>query len=121
MSDFLLSSVFLVRNEHLNHQGHLFGGHLMAEIDTVGYCLLRRHFPQARFVTRAAEIAFHAPARLGDLVEFTARLVHRGTTSLRVEVSGRVGTVEVALATMVYVCIDAAGVKCVVPPVSQEG
>jgi len=30
-----MRSVFMVRGEHLTHQGHLFGGDLMAEIDTL--------------------------------------------------------------------------------------
>jgi len=85
-----LQSVFLVRAEHLNHQGHLFGGDLMAEIDTVAFCLLREAFGDQAFVTRAAEISFERPATLGDTITFEAGIGATGRTSVQVEVTGRV-------------------------------
>jgi len=106
-----IQSVFLVRSEHLNHQGHLFGGALMAEIDTVGYCLLRREFGAKTFVTRAAEIAFERPARLGDAITFEAELGKAGTTSVRVLVRGWVQRHLIGSATLVYVNLGPDGRK----------
>lgn len=106
-----VGSVFLVRSEHLNHAGHLFGGDLMAEIDTVGFCLIRRLFPERMFVTRAAEIEFEAPARLGDVIEFSAVLGRVGCTSVQVQVRGTAAGRALCQARMTYVRIDADGRK----------
>ncbi len=113
-----LCSVFLVRGEHLNHQGHLFGGDLMAEIDSIGFCLMRKLWPDLTFVTRAAEIEFIAPARLGEMVDFEAVLERTGNTSVTVTVTGRVGDREMAKARMIYVCLGADKKKTPVPPLA---
>ena len=110
-----LQSVFLVRSEHLNHQGHLFGGDLMAEIDTVAFCLLRQEFGDAAFVTRAAEISFEKPAMLGEAITFEAALGEIGRTSVRVEVVGRVRGRRICGARMVYVNLNADSKKSAVP------
>ena len=68
----------MVRSEHLTHQGHLFGGDLMAEIDTVGYCLLRKKYGDKTLVTRAAEISFERPAQPGDVITFDAKIARVG-------------------------------------------
>lgn len=110
-----LTSVFLVRSGHLNHQNNLFGGHLMAEIDTIGYCLIHQQYPRLAFVTRAAEITFDAPARIGDLVEFSATVEKQGTTSLRVAVTGTVEGRPICRAQMTYVHVTADGRKAPLP------
>jgi acyl-CoA hydrolase len=113
------SNVFLVRSEHLNHEGHLFGGDLMAEIDTVGFCLLRGLYPRHSFVTRAATIEFAAPARLGDVVRFTAHVETVGCTSVQVDVRGFCGEGEICRARMTYVRVGPDGRKC--PVASAPG
>ena len=110
-----LQSVFLVRSEHLNHQGHLFGGDLMAEIDTVAFCLVRQVFGGQTFVTRAAEIGFERPAQLGDTIVFEAALASTGRTSVRVDVTGLVLGQRICLARMVYVNVGPDGRKQPVP------
>lgn len=116
MKESSIQSVFLVRSAHLNHQGHLFGGHLMAEIDTVSFCLLRRDYPRLRLVTRAAEISFDRPVALGDTVIFEARLLAEGQTSIKVSVSGTVKEERICHATMTFVNIDERGQKALLPP-----
>lgn len=106
-----VTSVFLVRSEHLNHQGHLFGGDLMAEIDTVAYCLLRQEYGDKALVTRAAEVEFEKPARLGDAMRFEASIGRVGTTSVQVEVTGTVGRKRICKARMVYVNLGPDGKK----------
>lgn len=106
-----LQSVFLVRSEHLNHQGHLFGGALMAEIDTVAYCLLRRDFGSKVFVTRAAEISFERPAMLGDAITFQAEVARVGTTSVQVLVQGHVLDSRIGSASLVFVNVGPDGKK----------
>jgi acyl-CoA hydrolase len=110
-----LQSVFLVRSEHLNHQGHLFGGDLMAEIDTVAFCFLRQAFGELDFVTRAAEFSFERPARLGDAITFIASPGEIGHTSVRVDVVGRVCGKRICGARMIYVNLGPDGRKAAVP------
>ena len=109
-----MQSVFLVRSEHLNHQGHLFGGDLMAEIDTVAYCLLRQDFPGHTFVTRAAQVEFLSPAHLGDAILFEARTARIGQTSIEVEVTGTCVTQRLCVARMTYVNLGPDGRKALV-------
>ncbi len=108
-------SMFVVRASHLNHEGHLFGGELMAAMDEIGYCAARAAWPRGRFVTRAAEIQFVSPARLGDMVSFRADVAGTGTTSVRVAVTGCVGERLVGAATMTYVNLDPRGCKQSLP------
>lgn len=109
-----LRNVFLVRSEHLNHQGHLFGGDLMAEIDTTAYCLLRQEYGQKVFVTRASEVSFERPARLGDTVVLEAEIHEVGTTSVQVEVIGEADRACVCRALMTYVNIGPDGKKAAI-------
>lgn len=104
-------TLFLVRSEHLNHHGNLFGGEMMAQIDTAAYCLLREEYAEKTFVTRAAEISFERPARLGDVVVFEARVLSQGVTSVQVEVLGSSNGEQVCSACMTYVNIGPDGKK----------
>jgi len=106
-----MKSMFLVRSEHLTHEGNLFGGHLMAEIDTIAYCLLREEYPGRAFVTRAAEISFERPAKLGDVITFEAGIEKVGTTSITVRVVGTVARRPICTAKAVFVRVTAEGKK----------
>jgi acyl-CoA hydrolase len=69
-----------------NHHGTLFGGTGLALMDRVAFIAATR-FGRTPFVTAACErIDFREPARLGNIVEFTARPVRAGRRSLTVEV-----------------------------------
>ncbi|AQR75777.1 acyl-CoA thioesterase [Sphingomonas sp. LM7] len=69
-----------------NHHGTLFGGVALAHMDKVAFLAATRH-GRAPFVTAASEkIDFAAPARAGDMVEATGRVVRVGNASLDVEV-----------------------------------
>jgi acyl-CoA hydrolase len=69
-----------------NHHGTLFGGVALAHMDKVAFLAASRH-GRAPFVTAASEkIDFAAPARAGDMVEVTGRVIRVGNSSLDVEV-----------------------------------
>jgi len=69
-----------------NHHGTLFGGVALAHMDKIAFLAASRH-GRAPFVTAASEkIDFAAPARAGDMVEVTGRVIRVGTSSLDVEV-----------------------------------
>lgn len=69
-----------------NHHGTLFGGTGLALMDRVAFIAATR-FGRAPFVTASCErIDFRQPARIGHIVEFSARPVKAGRRSLTVEV-----------------------------------
>ena len=69
-----------------NHHGTLFGGVALAHMDKVAFLAASRH-GRAPFVTASSEkIDFAAPARIGELIEASARVVRVGTSSLGVMV-----------------------------------
>lgn len=69
-----------------NHHGTLFGGAGLALMDRVAFIAATR-FGRTPFVTASCErIDFRQPARIGHIVEFTARPVKAGRRSLTVEV-----------------------------------
>jgi len=85
----------LIRQEHLNQYGSLFGGHLLSIIDEMAYITCIRSFPGRNFVTRALQdVEFHTPARLGDILETHATIARVGKTSCQVQVQ-------------VFICHDA--------------
>ncbi|AMD60348.1 acyl-CoA thioesterase [Agrobacterium tumefaciens] len=76
-----------------NHHGTLFGGTGLALMDRVAFIAATR-FGRAPFVTASCErIDFKQPARVGNIVEFTARPVRAGRRSLTVEVEMAAETV----------------------------
>ncbi|MFK3779163.1 acyl-CoA thioesterase [Agrobacterium sp. NPDC089420] len=69
-----------------NHHGTLFGGTGLALMDRVAFIAATR-FGRTPFVTASCErIDFRQPARVGHIIEFTARPVKAGRRSLTVEV-----------------------------------
>ncbi|MCW4463101.1 acyl-CoA thioesterase [Sphingomonas sp. BT-65] len=70
-----------------NHHGTLFGGVALAHMDKVAFLAASRH-GRAPFVTAASQrIDFAAPARAGEMVEASGRIVRIGTSALDVEVT----------------------------------
>lgn len=69
-----------------NHHGTLFGGVALAHMDKIAFIAASRH-GRAPFVTASSDkIDFAAPARIGELVEATARVTRVGNSSLGIEV-----------------------------------
>jgi len=107
----------IVRQEHLNQYGNLFGGVVLREIDELAFIACMRAYPGRNFVTRAVQNAeFTAPAHLGDMLEFRFHVGQTGRTSVRVHVEmvvhdGRGGPpVQSFDGTVVMVCVDSHGV-----------
>jgi acyl-CoA hydrolase len=69
-----------------NHYGTMFGGRLLELADEAAFIAATR-FARRSVVTASVERTdFIAPIRQGDIVEFVARVVSVGRTSLRVRV-----------------------------------
>ena len=73
----------LVRPEHLNHNGCLFGGYMLLWVDEFAYIAALEEFPDGRFVTRAIEAASFTQSVInGDVLTFDVTRVKTGTTSV---------------------------------------
>ena len=104
-----------------NPAGDIFGGWLMSQMDLAAGNVAGR-ISRGRSATVAVDsMTFHRPVRVGDEVTLYARLVSRGTTSMRIHVDawarGRHGTEShhVTAADFVFVALDETGAKRVIP------
>ena len=79
-------STLLVRPEHLNHHGFLFGGRLLEWLDEQAYISAISHLkPEANLVTVAIDrVEFRYSVVQGSLLRFRSLPVHIGRTSLTV-------------------------------------
>ncbi len=106
----------IVRQEHLNQFGSLFGGRVLAVIDELAFIACTRTYPGRNFVTRAVQGAeFTAPAHLGDMLEFNFGIERVGRTSVHVRVEMLIyqqhtGEAEKSFdGTVVMVSVDESG------------
>ena len=112
----------VVRQEHLNQYGNLFGGRVLSVIDELAFVACARTYPENNFVTRAVEdAAFIAPAVLGDLLEFNFGIERVGRTSVRVRVemiicNGKTGGKSKSFdGCVIMVCVDSEGNATPIP------
>ena len=112
----------MVRQEHLNQYGNLFGGRVLAVIDELAFIACSLTWPGRNFVTRAVRHAeFSSPAALGDILEFRFAIERKGVTSVTVNVrmivrrGGSEGA-ESFNGAVVMVCVGADGRPTPVEP-----
>ena len=99
-----------------NHNGDIFGGWIMAQVDVAGGTVAGR-VARGRVATVAVkQFVFKQPVQVGDVLSLYAEVVRIGTTSITVNVEvfaerGRTESkvVKVTEATLTYVAIDAKG------------
>jgi acyl-CoA hydrolase len=106
----------VVRRDHLNPYGSLSGGAVLGMVDELAFIACTRAYPGRNFVARAVlDVEFTAPARLGDVLEFSYGVEHAGRTSVHVRVEmlvhdGTGGRPAGAFdGTVVMVCVDRDG------------
>jgi acyl-CoA thioesterase YciA len=99
-----------------NHNGDIFGGWIMAQVDVAGGTVAGR-VARGRVATVAVNaFVFKQPVQIGDVLSFYADVVKVGHTSVTINVEvyaerGRTDTriVKVTEATLTYVAIDPKG------------
>ncbi|MBB1073498.1 acyl-CoA thioesterase [Rhodoferax sp. 4810] len=113
-----MESYRLVRPEHLNHYGKLFGGFLLKWVDEISWIAASRDYPGYHFVTVGMDqVAFHRSTKQGSVLRFVINISHRGTTSVsyRVDVydDDLISGAETAIFStcVTFVRIDAVGCK----------
>ena len=105
-----------------NHNGDIFGGWIMAQVDVAGGIVAGR-MARGRVATVAVNsFVFKQPVQIGDLLSLYSEVVRIGKTSITVNVEvyaerGREDpkVVKVTEATLTYVAIDAEGRPRAVP------
>ncbi len=108
----------LVRTEHLNHYGRLFGGQLLRWVDEFAWVAATRQFPGCKFVTRALKnVEFRHQVGNGAILNFKIELSSQGVTSVAYSVevhaqSLQTATTEQIFSTVVVlVAVDEKGRK----------
>jgi len=113
----------LVRPEHMNHYGFLFGGYLLQWIDEIAYITAAVEFPEHRFVTVAMDnVEFHERIQIGEVLRLCVDRTRVGSTSVRYRIQA-FGTVSVAMSRVslfetgiVFVNVDERGHKKPIRP-----
>ncbi len=95
-----------------NAHGTIFGGILLAYLDQAGAIATRAHCERVVTV-KMAEVVFHEPVLVGDVVSFYSSVTRIGRTSITVHVTveaerwrGTKAPVRVTDADIVYVNVD---------------
>jgi len=111
----------LVRPEHLNHYGFLFGGQLLKWVDEFAWLVATRDFPGCSFVTVGMDkIAFRQQVANGSILRFHFSVQRVGTSSVRygVDVFGDPpggSEKRVFSTTISFVNVDCDGRKAPIP------
>lgn len=117
-----MESFKVVRPEHLNHFGVLFGGFLLKWVDEISWIAASRDYPGCSFVTVSMDkVEFRRAVHQGTVLRFDVRESSRGTTSVEYEVQVfeddlTTGAEEPIFLTHIrFVCMDAQGEKTPLP------
>jgi acyl-CoA hydrolase len=112
----------MVRTEHLNHHGYLFGGQMLKWVDEFAYLAAARDYPGVKLVTRAMDrIEFRTHVVNGSILRFNILPLHKGTTSVTYEVKVHAdapGATEEKLVFtnhITFVAVDSDGGKAPLP------
>ncbi len=117
-----MTTFTIVRQEHLNHHGYLFGGAMLSWVDEFAWLTAARDFPGCTLVTRAmGDIEFKRHVACGAILRFHILPEERGRSSItyRVDVHadepGADTEQHVFSTRVVLVRVDPQGEKCPLP------
>ena len=86
VSDSQMEMIYLIRPEHLNGAGRLFGGKLVEWMDELSALVAIRHCRKDVTTVAIDNLRFMCPAYQRDMVVLIGRITHVGTTSMEVRV-----------------------------------
>ena len=93
----------LVRPEHMNQHGSLFGGYMLLWVDEYAYIAALEDYPCARFVTRGMKAAeFSHPVDCGALLTFDVTRSRTGHSSVTYQVEVRARNMTESRETPVF-------------------
>jgi acyl-CoA hydrolase len=112
----------IVRPEHLNHHGFLFGGTMLSWVDEYAWLAATLDFPHCRLVTIAMDRSvFRHPAPVGSILRFHCRHASQGDSSVTYAVDvyadapGAEAEEQIFSTTVTFVRVDENGAKCSLP------
>ncbi len=118
-----MNNYTLVRPEHLNHHGNLFGGAMLKWVDEFAWLAASKDFPGCKLVTIAMnESRFSQQVPLGAILRFNIEFVKQGRTSVTYNVlvysdePGKDREKQVFANSITFVRIDDKGRKIGLPP-----
>lgn len=94
VSDSMAETTHMIRPNHLNGAGRLFGGMLMQWIDEVAGVVARRHSRTNVITASVDNLKFIKGAYLDDTVVIIGKVTYVGTTSMEVRVDTYVENME---------------------------
>lgn len=116
----------IVRPEHLNHHGYLFGGQLLKWVDEYAWLTSARDFPGNYLVTRAMDnIDFKTRVLNGSILRFNIAPWKQGNTSITYRVvvyadePGAIKEKQVFSTHITFACVDEMGKKHTLPKKDQ--
>ena len=112
----------LVRPEHLNHHGYLFGGVMLMWVDENAWMAASREFPGCTLVTIGMDdIRFTHRVDSGSILRFRVERQLQGRSSVTyavdvfADVPGASAELEVFKTRVTFVRVDASGKTCPLP------
>ena len=112
----------IVRTEHLNHHGYLFGGTMLRWVDEYTWLVASRDFPGCTLVTVAMDdIQFKHRVLNGSILRFHIEPIQLGNTSVTYNVEvfadepGGTEEVRVFSTRVTFVRVDGDGQKTPLP------
>ncbi len=112
----------IVRPEHLNHHGHLFGGAMLKWVDEFAWIAAALDFPGCHLVTRAMDnVVFSRGTVNGAILRFSVLPLRQGRTSVTYTVRvfsdepGAVEEFEIFTTHVTFVRVDKKGRKAPLP------
>lgn len=126
VQDSRTETTHLVRNEHLNGAGRLFGGILMQWMDETAGIVAMRHGGRACVTASVDNLQFMEGAHQGEMVVLAGRVTYVGTSSMEVRVDVYVEGMDgmrrvINRAYFTMVALDGEERPCEVPGISLAG
>lgn len=117
---------YIVRAQHINGYGRLFGGILVQWIDEISGIVARRHASAEVTTVAIDNIYFKLPAYSNDVVVLIGRVTHVGRSSMEIRVDTYTESMSgirrlINHAYVVMVAIDENGHALPVPGLDIEG
>ncbi len=117
-----MNNFTIVRTEHLNHHGNLFGGAMLAWVDEFAWLVASRDFPGCTLVTIGMDnIAFRHRVGNGSILRFAIEHAAQGNSSVTYSVDvfadapGATAEEHVFSTRITFVRVDAEGGKLPLP------
>ena len=121
----LSEQVYIIRPQHINSYGRLFGGILMQWMDELSGIVGRRHSGMDVVTAAVDTLNFKSGASINDMVVLVGKVTYVGSTSMEVRVDAYIESLDgyrksINRAYFVMVAVDKKGQALQVPGLKLE-